>query len=133
LKWLERIPSNPTAWLVATGTLGWFSKTAYRPMVSSSGFDDLGLHGVLPNFFWAAFLAFLIVHFSGSARGACLAAFAANAIYEFDQLREDGFEDALLSSAGRTFDPWDIVAAAAGCSLAYFVLHADSTRNAGDN
>ena len=109
-------------WLVMSGLLGLLAKTVYRPIVRSSGINDLGVHGVLPSFFWAMFCSFLFARYSRSPGKACLAAFAANAAYEIEQVRHDGIEDSLLSSVGRTFDPWDLVAAGAACGVAYLVL-----------
>jgi len=93
----------------------------YRPAIASSGVGDLGLADVLPNFFWAAFCVFVFANWMTIGRSA-LAAFGANAVYELDQMRHGGLEDRVLSSFGRTFDPWDIVAAAIGVMLAYTVL-----------
>jgi hypothetical protein len=56
------------------------------------------------------------------------ASVGANVLYELDQLRHDGFEDTVISSLGRTFDPWDIVAALAGAACAYLVLRMKSWR-----
>ena len=98
------------------------AKIVYRPFVTSAGFNDFGLHGVLPNFFWAMFLALVFARSLPSPAKSCASAFAANALYEIDQLRHDGIEDTLLSSVGRTFDPWDLVAAALGCLVAYALL-----------
>jgi hypothetical protein len=108
--------------VVVAGVLGLLAKMVYRPIVYSERLNDLGLHGILPNFFWAAFSALLFGLFSRSPGKACATAFVANVVYELDQLRHDGFEDTILSTAGRTFDPWDIVASAVGCVIAYGIM-----------
>lgn len=110
-----------TNWLLTTMVLGLLAKIVYRPMVVSGGVGDLGLAGVLPNFFWAAFLTLLFAIWM-SPRSALGTSVAANVLYELDQLRPDGFEDTALSSLGRTFDPWDIVAAVAGAAISYAIV-----------
>lgn len=47
---------------------------------------------------------------------------AANILYELDQLISGGMGDSVNSSHGRTFDPWDIVAAAAGATISYVIV-----------
>jgi hypothetical protein len=107
--------------LFVTALLGLLAKLSYRPLIVSSGANDLGLSGVLPNFFWASFLTFCFALWMSPGR-ASATSLAANVLYELDQLRPDGLEDTVLSSLGRTFDPWDIAAATLGAGMSYLVL-----------
>ena len=111
------------AGFVTCAVLGLVAKGVYRPWVVEHGVPDLGLAGVLPNFFCAAGFAFAFALVPRmSPAWASGTAFAANALYELDQVRADGFEDVLVSSARRTFDAWDLVAAALGAIAAYGIL-----------
>ena len=111
--------------LVVTALLGLGAELAYRPLIVSNGVNDLGLSGVLPNFFWASFLTFLFAMWMSPGR-AFGTSVAANVVYELDQLRPDGFEDTVISSFGRTFDPWDIAATILGAGISYLILHRES-------
>jgi len=108
-------------WLFITAVLGFLAKLVCRPAIVSSGVNDLGLSGVLPNFFWAAFLTLLFAMWM-SPRNALGASVVANVLYELDQLRPGGFEDTVISSLGRTFDPWDIVATVVGATISYVIV-----------
>ncbi len=103
-----------TWWAAGVGLVGLLSKTTYRRFVNSRGIHDLGLSGVLPNFFYALFLTLVF------GRWAALISIAAGIVYELDQRRH--VEDRVLSSLGRTFDPWDVVACVAGGLLGFIVL-----------
>lgn len=110
-----------TPWLIGTGVFGLVAKRYYRQFIHDSGVNDLGLAGVLPSYAWAAFLSFVFALW-WSPRVACQTALVASVLYELEQLRHDGILDGLLSTNERTFDIWDIVAAAAGSMTAYLVL-----------
>lgn len=113
----------PAIGFALCGLLAVLAKLVYRPYVVSHGVPDLGLAGVLPNFLFAAGCAFgFALVFRMSPVQAAGTSLAANVLYELDQLRADGFEDGVVSSAGRTFDPWDLVAATLGAILAWTVL-----------
>jgi hypothetical protein len=101
--------------------LGLLAKLVLRPAIVSSGVDDWGISGVLPNFLWAACLVFLFAMWM-SPRNALLTSVGSNVLWELDQLRPDGFEDTILSSAGRTFDPWDIVATVVGATISFLIV-----------
>jgi hypothetical protein len=107
--------------MIATAALGLIAKLIYRPVILSNSVNDLGLAGVLPNFFWAAFLTFCFAVWMSPGRS-LIASLGANVLYELDQMRPGGIEDTFLSSLGRTFDPWDIVAAIAGALASYLIL-----------
>ena len=116
---VQKRPIN-ARWLFITAVLGLLAKLV-RPAIVSSGVNDLGLAGVLPNLFWAAFLTFLFAMWM-SPRNALGTSVAANVLYELDQLRPGGFEDTVISSLGRTFDPWDIVATVVGATISYVIV-----------
>lgn len=117
---VPRRPAHAT-WLLIAAVLGILAKLALRPAIVSSGVNDFGLAGVLPNFFWAAFLTLLFALWM-SPRNAFGTSVAANILYELDQLISGGMGDSVNSSHGRTFDPWDIVAAAAGATISYVIV-----------
>jgi hypothetical protein len=109
------------SWLLGAAVLGLLAKLALRPAIVSSGVDDLGLSGVLPNFFWAAFLTLLFAMWM-SPRNAWVTSVAANVLYEMDQLIWGGCGGSTSVTHGRTFDPWDIVAAVAGATIACVIV-----------
>ena len=108
-------------WIIVAGVVGLLSKTVYRHLIVSQNVNDLGLHGILPTFCFAL-LTVLVLSLWLSPLSASLAAVAGGVAWELDQLRTDGFEDVYVSSAGRTFDPWDLVAVGVGAALGYACL-----------
>ena len=88
--------------------------------------DVFGLLGVAPNFGYAGFLTLLLARWIKRPHVAAFAAAAGLIAYELDQIRA-GSEAAFVSGANRTFDPWDIVASAAGAGVAYLLLRSRPT------
>ncbi len=89
------------------------------------GVSDGGLRDVLPSLGFSLALTFLFARRT-SPKVASLFALAAGVAYELSQLRVGPWFD----SAGRTFDPWDIVASLVGAAIGYGLVRSICNRNA---